>query len=191
MRATTLRRIAMRSGLIAEFVTAEALERAVRALTADGYRELDAFTPRPVHEVEEALALPRSRLNWLVFIAGSAAAAFAFALQWWCNAVDYPLNVGGRNNLATPAFIIITFEIGVLVSALTAVGVLFFRLGLPRLSDPVFAVDGFERATLDRFWLAVAEDDPRLSPGETRRALEQLGAVQVAPFGALAQRSDA
>ena len=53
----------MRHGLVAEFTDAEALCRAAREASDLGYVEVDAFTPRPVEELEEILALPRPRIN--------------------------------------------------------------------------------------------------------------------------------
>jgi hypothetical protein len=94
--------------------------------------------------------------------------------------VDYPLNVGGRPYHSAPAFIPITFEMAVLFAATAALVSAIVLGGLPRLWHPVFEVDGFERATIDRFWLAVcagdAAIDPALAPAEARaRAVQALG----------------
>jgi hypothetical protein len=47
---------------------------------------------------------------------------------------------------------------------------------LPRLDHAVFEVQGFERATRDRFFLAIDPSDPRFEPVELRRELSLLGA---------------
>jgi hypothetical protein len=133
--------------------------------------------------VDRALELGRSRINWLVFPCGIGAAVGAFGLQWFCNAFDYPLNVGGRQKFAIPAFIPITFEMGVLFSAFAGLFFLFWILGLPRLSHPLFAVEGFERATIDRFWLAVDAADPKHDVDRTSALLGELGAARVQRFG--------
>lgn len=177
----------MRSGLAAEFVSANDLLIAVQELQRLGYRDLDAFTPHPVQGLEEVLALGRSRLNWLVFPLGMGGAFFAFWLQWYCNAYSYPLNVGGRPPFGWITNIPITFETGVLATSVCAFVALFWTLGLPHLTHPLFAVDGFERASLDRFWLAIGEHDPELDATRTPDELRRLSAIRVAPFGRWAQ----
>lgn len=177
----------MRSGLAAEFSTPDDLLLALQQLQRVGYRDLDTFTPFPIEGVPEVLGLGRSRLNFVVFVLGLSGAIGGFFLMWYCNAWSYPLNVGGRPPFSIPAFIPITFETGVLVSGLTAFFVLFLTIGLPYLSHPLFAVDGFERASVDRFWLAVGESDPKLDAARTTDELRHLGAARVAPFGRLAQ----
>ncbi len=179
----------MRSGLAAEFETANALLIAVQRLQGAGYRRLDGFTPHPVPELEEVLRLGRSRLDWAVFPLGASGALFAFWLQGWCNGYDYPINVGGRPPFAWVSNIPITFETGVLVTALAVFVGLFWTLGLPALAHPLFAVEGFERASIDRFWLAIAADDHALEPARVREELRALGALRVLPFGGYEERT--
>ncbi len=176
----------MRSGLAAEFLSANDLMIAVQKLWERGYRRLDAFTPHPVEGLEEALYLGRSRLNWIVFALGMGGAVFAFWLQWYCNAWSYPIDVGGRPPFAWITDIPITFETGVLASALAGFVALFWAIGLPRLAHPLFKLDGFERASLDRFWLAIDAADGELDLARTADELRSLAAVRVAPFGSLA-----
>jgi hypothetical protein len=78
----------------------------------------------------------------------------------------------------------ITFEMGVLFAGLTAFIAVFALSGLPRLWHPLFEVDGFERATIDRFFLLVGADDPRFEPEATRRDLEALAPLRVVAVGA-------
>jgi hypothetical protein len=44
-------------------------------------------------------------------------------------------------------------------AALAIVGAFFILNGFPRLHHPVFGVEGFDRATKDRFFLRVQSDD--------------------------------
>src|SRR5262249_10929689 len=136
----------MKHALLAEFEAPEPMLRAIYRLRELGCRELDAFTPYPIHGIDQALGQKRSPINWLVLPFWVTAAAGAYALQWFCNAYDYPLNVGGRPLHSAPAFIPITFEMGVLGASLGGVLLLFLLAGLPELYHPVFTVDGFESA---------------------------------------------
>ncbi len=93
--------------------------------------------------------------------AGHFGAVFGYLLQWWCNGKSYPINVGGRPLNSIPAFIPISFESAVLASTLAGFVSMLWFSGLPRLSHPMFSVNGFDRATVDRFWVAVDSRDPR------------------------------
>lgn len=173
----------MRSGLLAEFGTPEALLAAAARLRALGVTHLDAFTPYPVPGLEATLGLRRSRIPAAVLVCALLGGAAGYLAQWWMNAVSYPLNVGGRPLHSAPAFVPITFEMCVLGGALAAFVGLLVATHLPRLWDPVFEVEGIERATIDRFFLAIERDDPRFGAVPLRGTLEQLGALRIAELG--------
>ncbi|WP_437668705.1 DUF3341 domain-containing protein [Sorangium sp. So ce131] len=173
----------MRAGLLAEFETPEAMLRAIAELRSRGYRRLDAFTPYPVRGVEEALGLRRSPLSWILLPFAIAGAAGGYLVQWHNNAYDYPLNVGGRPAHAPPAFVPITFEMMVLATALSGLVVMLLLARLPELWSPVFDVPGFERASIDRFWIGIDARDPALIRPIAERDLTVLGARAVAWAG--------
>lgn len=166
-------------GVLGEYASPEALLDAVRSLRARGYRQLDAFVPFPVKGLEQALGLRRSWLNRINWAAAAFGAGFAFWLQWLVNHRLFPLDIGGRPSFAIPAFIIVTFETMVLFSGVTALVSFAWACRLPRLRHPLFTVDGFESASLDRFWLGVNADDPAFDPVGTEAELRALGAGRV------------
>lgn len=170
----------MTNAVVAEWETPEDLLRVARAVRERGYLRLDAYTPFPVHGLSEALGQTRSKLTWIVFPFSACGLLGAYLLQWWCNAVDYPINVGGRPPNAILAFIIICFELTVLATGLAAFFTTFVLARLPHLTHPVFDVTGFERASIDRFWLAVDAEDAKFDEEGTVRLLEELGAKTVA-----------
>jgi hypothetical protein len=99
-------------------------------------------------------------------------------MQWYSAVVDYPLNVGGRPLDSWPVFLLVPFEVGMLLAALSGFVAFLWSCGLPRLHDPLFALPSFERATQDRFFL-LAEAAPKRAAGGLRRAFEQSGAAAV------------
>ena len=173
--------------VMAEFASGPALLDGVRALRTAGATRLDAFTPYQVAGLDELLGVRRSWLGWIVLAAGLAGGGAAYLLQWWINVVDYPLDIGGRPYHSAPAFLPITFEMAVLFASAAALISAIALGGLPRLWHPVFEVDGFDRATIDRFWIAVGPGDPVLTsdardPEARRRigiALGAAGALRV------------
>jgi Protein of unknown function (DUF3341) len=171
-------------GLMAEFKTAEQILEATRRARREGYRRMDAYTPYPVEGLVEELALPRTRVPFVVFMGGLIGAGAGFFMQYWAMAVDYPLNVGGRPYNSWPAFIPVTFEMLILVAALSAILGMFFLNGLPEPYHPVFHVPRFARASQDRFFLCIEATDPRFDLQATEAFLASLrpeGKVAVVP----------
>jgi len=168
-----------RHGIAGEFETADAMLGALRRLRAGGYERLDALTPYPVEGAEEALGLARSTIPRWVLAAGLLGAAAAYLVQWWTNAIDYPLVVGGRPLASVPAYVPITFETAILCASLMAFCALLRKARLPALWHPVFEVDGIESAQVDRFWVAISGDDARYTPEGTAAELRAAGARRV------------
>jgi hypothetical protein len=164
---------------LAEFTGPTELAAAIRALRERGYHRLDAFAPFAAPEVERALAARPSRLPVAVAAVGLAAACGAYGLQWFLVAHLYPLVVGGRPPHFPLAFLIISFEMGILFAAFTAVAGVLVRGRLVRLVDEVQGTPGFESATRDRFWLEVEAADPLFDVERTGAELASLGALRV------------
>jgi hypothetical protein len=168
----------MTSYVLGEFEREEALLGAARALRERGVTSLDLHSPYPLHGAEEALGLRRSTVPIVALVAGVTGAITGYLLQWWTVGVDWPLNVGNRPPHSPPAFIPVTFELGVLFASLSIfLGLLFAYFRFPRLHHPVFEVEAFRSATVDGLWLsaAVGRTEADGVAGELRR----LGARSV------------
>src|SRR5438094_5062878 len=159
-------------GLIAEFDNAEALLAAAHRAFAEGFRKMDAYSPFPVDGLAEAIGFHRSRVPLIVLIGGILGCLGGFFLQYWVSVVDYPINVGGRPLNSWPSFIPVTFELTVLVAALTAVFGMLGMNGLPMPYHPLFNVPRFAQASRDRFFLCIEARDRRFDREKTRRFLE-------------------
>src|SRR5690606_42081524 len=157
--------------VLTEVGTPVLLRDASARLRAASYQRIELYSPFPVDGAEAVLGLRRPGLPFVVLVCGLDGAVAALWIQWFANAWDYPLNVGGRPLLSVPAWVPVTFEIGVLAAAFGAFFGLLARAGLPRLWHPAFTAAGFESASVDGFWLAVGVDDPRYDPVRTRREL--------------------
>jgi len=162
-------------GLMAEFDEPEALLEASRRAHAEGYRQMDAYSPMPVEGLAEAIGFRSSMVQRVVFAAGLLGATGGFTLCWWMTVVAYPHNVAGRPLNSWPAYVPITFESMVLIACLTAVIGMLALNGLPQPYHPVFNVERFERASRDRFFLCIEASDPKFDIRATREFLEQFG----------------
>jgi Protein of unknown function (DUF3341) len=166
-------------GLMAEFSTPEALVEAARRCYAEGYRKMDGYSPFPVEGLSDAIGFHRNRLPLIVLIGGILGCVGGFYLQYWVAAVDYPINVGGRPFNSWPAFIPVTFELTILVAALSAVFGMIALNGLPMPYHPVFNVERFQLASRNRFFLCIEAADAKFERGATLRFLEQQNAQGV------------
>lgn len=172
----------MRVKLGAEYASPEALLQAASEMHRRGYRRLDAYTPFEVEGLDEALGIRRTRIPLVTLVSGLLGAATGYLVQWFCNSFDYPLDVGGRPIHPAPAFIPITFETTILFAAGATFAALFIASRLPEPWNPLFEVDGFERATVDRYWIGVDGRDPSFERDATEsdlRATHPLRVVEV------------
>ncbi len=168
----------MTSFVLGEFESEKPLLDAARALRAKGHARLDLHSPVPIHGAEEALGLKRSTVPIVALAAGVVGALTGYLLQWWTVGVDWPLNLGNRPPHSPPAFIPVTFELGVLFSAIAIfAGLLFGYFAFPRTHHPVFEVEAFRSASVDGMWLS-AEVEANGAEG-VADALRRLGARQV------------
>jgi hypothetical protein len=172
-------------GLVAEYGSADALLVAIRVARSRGYTALDAYTPYPVHGIDEALRAPRSHLSLAAGIGAACGALGAYFLQWLLVAYLYPVDVGGRPPHMPLPFLIITIEMGFLFGGLAVFFACLFVARMFRLWDPVCDVPGFESATRDGFWLAIAADDPKWNRDALAAMLAGAGARAVHGFGGI------
>lgn len=136
--------------LVATFPDTDNLLQAVRKARREMFRVYDVFTPFPVHGLDEALGVRRTRLPWVTLVCALTGLATAIVLQGYTNILDWPLNVGGKPDNSTLAFIPICFELSVLFGGLGSVAALLLRARLypgkqpwlvnPGITDDVFAM---------------------------------------------------
>jgi hypothetical protein len=161
-------------GLLVELETPDAILAAARKVRQAGYRRFDAHTPYPVAGLPAELEMRKSRIGSIVLIGGLVGAAVGFWMQFYAMAIDYPLDVGGKPLNSWPAFIPITFEVLILVGALSAFLGMLFLNGLPEPHHPLFGVPQFSRASQDRFFISIEAADPLFDLDATQRFLETL-----------------
>lgn len=167
------------AGLLAEYTTPDALLAAARRVRESGFTRWDCHTPYPVHGIDGAMGIVRTRLPLFVFACGLTGAGLALLMQWWMNAFDYPFIISGKPYFSLPAFIPVMFEVTVLLSAIGTVLGMLMRNNLPEYYTPLFHSARFRRATDDRFFLAIDSRDARFDRKLTRKLLDGTNPVAV------------
>jgi hypothetical protein len=159
-------------GLLASFIHIDAAVDAIRALRAKGFRKLVVYSPAPNHELEEALNHRVSPVRLFTLIGGLTGCAAGFGMTIWMS-YDWPVVVGGKPIASIPPYVVIAFELTILLGALSTVAavalfsVLMGKRGIaydPRFSD-------------DQVGIFVPADAEQLASVET--LLRNAGAVEV------------
>jgi len=167
------------AAVLAEFKTPADLYAACERVRDAGYKRWDAHSPFPVHGLDGAMGMTRSKLPWIVLVLALSGAAAGFGLQTWVHMTAYPLTISGKPFFAWPAFVPITFELGVLGGALGAVFGMFGLNQLPRHNHPLFESARFARFSDDRFFISIESADPMFNAPEATRLLLAVGASHV------------
>ena len=143
-----LKRTRRAPGVLASFVHADAAAEAIRALKARGHRNLVVYSAAPFHEVEEALDHSVSPVRLFTLIGGLTGCAAGFGMTIWMS-LDWPVLVGGKTIASIPPYVVIAFELTILLGALSTVAavalfaVLMGKRGIaydPKYSDDQIGV---------------------------------------------------
>ena len=161
------------------FETPEALVEAGKKIYGMGYRKLDAMSPFPVHGIDDAIGIPRSKIGWIIIFFSIAGLLAAQALMYYVGVVNYPLVIGGKPLFDFTFTIPVTFELTVLFSGIATTIGIFALNGLPQLYHPTMKYRESHRASDDRFILVVEASDPKFDAERTAGELRSLGAQDV------------
>jgi cytochrome c5 len=171
--------------VVGVFDSAQALMDAIPRVRARRLGRVEAYTPYPVHGIDDALGLRRSPLGGMVLVAGVLGASTALLFQWWMSAVDYPVLVGGKALFSWQAFVPIMFEVTVLFATFTAgLGMLLLLNKLPFFGHPILFSRAIAGITRDKFALAVEAEGPAIDIEAVKVTLSAAGAarLEVLPF---------
>jgi mono/diheme cytochrome c family protein len=162
------------------FDTPDALMQAIPKVRASKLGTVEAYTPYPIHGIDEALGLRRSPLGGMVLVMGVLGALTAFGFQYWISAIDYPIVTGGKAANSWEAFIPIMFEVMVLFATFTAgLGMLLLLNKLPFFGHPVLSSKAITGITRDRYVLALEAESEAFDSAAAAQALQGAGAVEI------------
>ena len=162
--------------LVASFADPDSLLAAVTAIRARGIKVYDVYAPFPVHGLDQAMGLRPSRLGFVSLAAGTLGLLAALAFQFYANVFDWSMNVGGKPDNSTLAFVPITFEITILAAGLATAFAFFLRAGLFPGASAALAAPG---VTDDRFAIVLRWKSTGFEASEAHLILRERGAIDV------------
>lgn len=161
--------------LLALFDHPDATLEAVRALRGKGIEVVEAYSPVPHAALYELVRGPRtSPVRLITLIGALVGLASGFALALGSSSL-FELVVGGKPVYSIMPFMVVGFELLILLGALATLGGLLVLARLPqrKFPSPAYRPD----FSVDRFGVHVAATPEQ--EGEARRLLAEAGAVEV------------
>jgi len=175
-----------RLGLLAQFAGPDELIAAAEKVTDAGYKNVEAYAPFAVIGIDEALKAKKTILPWIVFCMGLSGCLIGITMQCYMNGVEgswwlsgYQFLISGKPFFSIPAFIPVTFELTILLSAFGSFFGMLALNKLPRFYNPLFRSERFADVTTDGFFLFVEATDAKYAEAETEAFLTSVGATGV------------
>lgn len=159
------------------FDDADTVIHTVESLRKQGVDIHDCYTPYPVHGLDRAMGIKRSKLTIGAFICGSIGCCLAIFMQMYMMAADWPMIIGGKpNDGYYPSFIPVTFEMTVLFTAFGMAALFFIRTKLIHGKvERLFEL----RQTDDLFIIAIEEKGRHFDKEAINRTLMTEGALEI------------
>ncbi|MEL6556553.1 MAG: DUF3341 domain-containing protein [Bacteroidota bacterium] len=154
----------------------DVLLKAIKHVREEGVKIHEVYSPFPVHGIEDVLGYKRSRLSIVAFMFGLLGTSLALTMQIGMLGVDWPMIIGGKDHVAIPDFIPVTFELTVLLASFGMVGTFLVISGLKPWAKPrLFDI----RVTDDKHVMAVDLAKNNLSEDQIKGIISGSGAAEV------------
>ena len=164
-------------GLIATFDTAADIYHAAEKVRDAGFTNWDCITPCPVHGLDGAMGVKRSKVPRISLAGGITGFITGMSMIYFTGAVDYPLIVGGKP-LFSPMFAFpVAYELTILFTAFATIGGMLILNGLPMHYHPLLKTDHIHRGLDDKFLIMIESSDPNYD--SAKALLESAGGTEI------------
>ena len=154
----------------------DVLLKAVRTIRQAGVKIDEVYSPFPVHGLDDELGYKKSRLPIAAFMFGTLGTTLALTMQIWMLGIDWPMIIGGKNYIAGPDLVPVTFELTVLLAAFGMVFTFLVASDLKPWKDPKM-LD--LRITDDRHVMAIDLGKNKNKAESLEGLLKDSGAIEV------------
>lgn len=134
-------------GVLGIFSYVDLTVKAIKKLKNEGFKNLRVFSPVPNHEIEHAVGGPESIVRFFTLFGAMLGTACGVGFTVLTSS-SWPIQVSAKPIVSIPPYIVIMFELTILMGALsTLLGLLInsrLRNNAPRsMYDPRFSDDKF------------------------------------------------
>ncbi|MEM7009066.1 MAG: DUF3341 domain-containing protein [Thermodesulfobacteriota bacterium] len=136
-----------KQGVLGIFSYVDVTVETVKKLKEAGFNKLRVFSPVPNHEIEDVMDVPESPVRFFTLFGAMLGAACGVGFTVLMSS-DWPISVSAKPIVSLPPFMVIIFELTILMGALsTLLGLLInsrIRNDAPKsMYDARFSVDKF------------------------------------------------
>lgn len=117
-------------GVVGSFDHLSVTIDAFKGLKKAGYQGLTVLSPICHHEIDDLIESAPSPVRFFTLVGGLLGCAAGFALTIWTS-LDWPLLTSGKPIVSIPPFVVIAFELTILLGALGTLLGLFLTARLP------------------------------------------------------------
>lgn len=171
-------------GILALYDTPPSVYEAAKVVRAAGYQNWDVITPFPLHGMDGAMGLKRSKVPIFTFIGGFFGFWTGHTIAYMMGQMNYPLIVGGKPYFDFVFPFPIAYELTILLAAFGTLGGMFLLNRLPMHHHPVMNYDKFRLLTDDKFAIVIETADPQFDAESIRQLLAGTGATEISEIPA-------
>lgn len=166
-------------GLAADFENPGVLMHAAEKCRDKGFKHWDVLTPFPVHGMDDAMGLKRSKVPYFTLFFGIMGFIIGTVMVWYTNGYNYPLIVGGKP-IFSPVFPFpVMYELTILFAAFSSIFGMCFLNRLPLLYHPVLKAKNHEAITDNAFRIIIEASDSSFDLAQTKAFLEEIGGTNI------------
>ncbi len=166
-------------GVIATFDSASDIYEAAKKVRDAGFKFWDCITPCPVHGLDGAMGVRRSKVPRFSLMGGILGFTTGMSMIFFTGGVDYQLIVGGKP-LFSPMFAFpVSYELTILLTAFFTIGGMFILNGLPMHYHPVLKTEHIHAGLDDKFLIVIESRDPKYDAAATKSLLESIGGKDI------------
>lgn len=125
--------------LVSVFDLPDDVARAIGKLRGRGFEEIEAYSPAPFEQIDDALDPRPSRVRIFTLVGGLTGVFTGFLMQIWMS-LEWPIKIAGKAYTSIPPYVIIGFELTILFGGiLTLLGLLLVGRLYPRPLDAAYS----------------------------------------------------
>lgn len=152
-----------------------------KAIMSKGIKIREMYSPFPIHGIDKVLGVKPTRVSTIAFFYGATGTFLALLMIWYMNISDWAMDIGGKPAFSLaqnlPAYIPITFELTVLISAHL---MNFTYLFTSRLFPGLKNMNPDPRSTDDKFVMEIVLDDNhKMSSDAIKGALNETKVAEI------------